>query len=466
MHSVGDESVPTPPVRLGRIWTKNDERLETNIPLIYFHFFPLCVFFGSAATVTETTVGAMVKRGGRFDPLPLEDPSSKGRLMVADGEAGSITPLRIQPLRRSWTESGSEQVNGGVDSVSNLQAASTASESQTCQAASASNGCASGKHKQTADGASDKGTANGSLDPAMVDGDQNDDDALVCGLGRFCSPGWLQRFASKQMFLAVFCLACVLQGMFYTYFVSVLTTIEKLFQIQSKTTGIIMSATEIGQIGGSLILTYYGGQGHRPKWIGWGMVLFAASSFLCSLPHFIFWRVKPITGQTSNELILDSHQSTAIGSHKEMDLVCRQLDAASTQLSNWTMGGQPNSSAALPFSDLDALSLNEQCASKWLHQLSSICVLTASSRSLFTGSSEQQTISRTTTMVLAIFFLSLLGIGMGRTAVDTLGIPYIDDNVATRESPTYFGKLIGHVGIGSASPETLQTSYGGTKIIS
>ena len=69
-------------------------------------------------------------------------------------------------------------------------------------------------------------------------------------------------------------------------------------------------------------------------------------------------------------------------------------------------------------------------------------------------------------MVLAIFFLSLLGIGMGRTAVDTLGIPYIDDNVATRESPTYFGKLIGHVGIGSASPETLQTSYGGTKIIS
>ena len=51
--------------------------------------------------------------------------------------------------------------------------------------------------------------------------------------------------------------------MYYTYFVSVITTIEKLFQIQSKTTGIIMSATEIGQIGSSLLLTYYGGQGHR-----------------------------------------------------------------------------------------------------------------------------------------------------------------------------------------------------------
>lgn len=51
----------------------------------------------------------------------------------------------------------------------------------------------------------------------------------------------------------------------------------------------------MGQIGGSLLLTYYGGQGHRPKWIGWGMVLFAGSSFLCSLPHFLFWRMKPPT---------------------------------------------------------------------------------------------------------------------------------------------------------------------------
>lgn len=76
--------------------------------------------------------------------------------------------------------------------------------------------------------------------------------------------------------------------MYYTYFVSVITTIEKLFQIQSKTTGIIMSATEIGQIGSSLLLTYYGGQGHRPKWIAWGMILFAVSSFTCSIPHFIF----------------------------------------------------------------------------------------------------------------------------------------------------------------------------------
>lgn len=52
-----------------------------------------------------------------------------------------------------------------------------------------------------------------------------------------------------------------------------------------------MSATEIGQISSSLLLTYFAGQGHRPKWIAWGMILFAASAFTCSLPHFLYGEV-------------------------------------------------------------------------------------------------------------------------------------------------------------------------------
>lgn len=58
--------------------------------------------------------------------------------------------------------------------------------------------------------------------------------------------------------------------MYYTYFVSVITTIEKLFQIKSKTTGLLMSTTEIGQISTALLLTYYAGRGHRPRWIACG----------------------------------------------------------------------------------------------------------------------------------------------------------------------------------------------------
>ncbi|KAF4526234.1 hypothetical protein B566_EDAN001919 [Ephemera danica] len=56
---------------------------------------------------------------------------------------------------------------------------------------------------------------------------------------------------------------------------------------------------------------------------------------------------------------------------------------------------------------------------------------------------QQRLHGKLTTVVFAIFFVSLLGVGMGQTAVYTLGIPYIDDNVASRESPLYFAITIG-----------------------
>lgn len=66
--------------------------------------------------------------------------------------------------------------------------------------------------------------------------------------------------------------------MYFTYYVSVITTIEKLFQIKSKTTGLLMSVTEVGQIGTSLFLTYYAGRGHRPRWIALGNTTFSSIS--------------------------------------------------------------------------------------------------------------------------------------------------------------------------------------------
>lgn len=96
-----------------------------------------------------------------------------------------------------------------------------------------------------------------------------DDDDRICGIGS-CRPKWATKLASTKVFMVVFLLAWVLQGMYSTYFVSVITTIEKLFQIQSKVTGVLLSVTEIGQISTALFLTYYAGRGHRPRWIACG----------------------------------------------------------------------------------------------------------------------------------------------------------------------------------------------------
>lgn len=46
-------------------------------------------------------------------------------------------------------------------------------------------------------------------------------------------------------------------------------------------------------------------------------------------------------------------------------------------------------------------------------------------------------------IVLVILAVSLLGIGIGQTAISVLGIPYIDDNVQSKQSPMYMAITIG-----------------------
>lgn len=64
---------------------------------------------------------------------------------------------------------------------------------------------------------------------------------------------------------------------------------------------------------------------------------------------------------------------------------------------------------------------------------------------------EQASHSKITVIVLCIFFGSLLSSGIGQTAVSTLGIPYIDDNVASKQSPMYMAITIGVRILGPAS---------------
>lgn len=218
------------------------------------------------------------------------------------------------------------------------------------------------------------------------------DQDILCGFPECVKPPkWLQRLGTKRTFLLVFCLSTVLQGMYYTYFVSVLTTIEKLFQIQSKTAGVIMSATEIGQIAGGLLLSYYGGCGHRPRWIASGMFLFGASATLSALPHFLFGDVvvKDFLASTPSQ---ENPLATANVCKSPISILSFQ----NTSLTNQILDTQPCDAS-----------------------------------------------NSYTRIVLGLLFVSLLGVGIGQTAVYNLGVPYIDDNVASEESPTYFGITMG-----------------------
>ncbi|CAG0924004.1 unnamed protein product [Notodromas monacha] len=99
--------------------------------------------------------------------------------------------------------------------------------------------------------------------------DHKDEDTL-CGLGNW-RPKVLQKFASPWSFMAAYCLTIMLQGMFFTYFLAVITTIEKQFDMKSSITGVVMAGNEISEIVFAIFITYFGGKGHRPHWVSWGI---------------------------------------------------------------------------------------------------------------------------------------------------------------------------------------------------
>lgn len=171
-----------------------------------------------------------------------------------------------------------------------------------------------------------------SLKSSQLSADYNEENTAQGACGLFgCRPKWARSLASTHVFMVVFLIAYILQGMYMTYFVSIITTIEKLFQIKSKTTGFLLSASEMGQISTAMLLTYFAGRGHRPRWIACGMVLFSLAAFACALPHFIFGK----------ELI----QSTAF-----MNTKLTQLDSGTAEqlLEVSNLGfGMPNTDANL-----------------------------------------------------------------------------------------------------------------------
>ncbi len=71
------------------------------------------------------------------------------------------------------------------------------------------------------------------------------------------------------------------------YINSVITTIEKRFEISSSLTGLIASSYEIGNVITVIFVSYLGSRRHIPIWIGVGAVIMGIGSMLFSVPHFI-----------------------------------------------------------------------------------------------------------------------------------------------------------------------------------
>uniref|UniRef100_H2Y4Q5 Solute carrier organic anion transporter family member n=1 Tax=Ciona savignyi TaxID=51511 RepID=H2Y4Q5_CIOSA len=58
------------------------------------------------------------------------------------------------------------------------------------------------------------------------------------------------------------------------------------FHLHSTETGLIASSYDVASCLLVLLITYIGGRGHKPLWIGWGVLVIGIGSIVFSLPHF------------------------------------------------------------------------------------------------------------------------------------------------------------------------------------
>lgn len=104
--------------------------------------------------------------------------------------------------------------------------------------------------------------------------DTNMDELLLisqdCGL-LSCRPQALQRFARIKIFVLLLSILVTLQQALSSgYINSVITTIEKRFEIPSSFSGLIASSYEIGNVITVIFVSYLGSRRHIPVWIGIG----------------------------------------------------------------------------------------------------------------------------------------------------------------------------------------------------
>ncbi|XP_074538548.1 solute carrier organic anion transporter family member 4A1 [Halichoeres trimaculatus] len=118
------------------------------------------------------------------------------------------------------------------------------------------------------------------LDLMSVDSEQ------LCGWGAV-TPRAIQVFNNPRWVLMFLCTASFLQGMIINGFINtVITSIERRFDLRSYQAGLVASSYDIAACLCLAFVSYFGGTGHKPRWLGWGVLIMALGSLVFALPHF------------------------------------------------------------------------------------------------------------------------------------------------------------------------------------
>ncbi|XP_070534289.1 solute carrier organic anion transporter family member 3A1-like [Ptychodera flava] len=228
----------------------------------------------------------------------------------------------------------------------------------------------------------------------------NDSDDLgrdhKCGIC-CCTCGCVQRLANSKYFLFMVCALLLLQTYLAGFMASMITTIERRFDLFTTEVGILASMYEVGSLVAVVVVSFWGGksQSHRPKWIATGACFIVVGCAVTILPHFLS----------------DSYSPRPSGSK--------------------------GSDASL---DIYKFNYRER-----------LCNATAEEPEFDRCESDSPMLFGKKDMTFFYYLMLALGqllVGMGSTPVITLGVAYIDDNISSRAAPLYISIFDSMFGLG------------------
>lgn len=121
----------------------------------------------------------------------------------------------------------------------------------------------------------------------------------MCGLGGW-RPSWLQPMANLKFFTFSLSMLMVFGSMNFTYYIAVLTQIEREYGLSSTMTGFIKNLDNIGYMASVLLVTHFCRYANKPRLLSGANMLSAVAVFLFAAPYFIYGSNDPANIELSH----------------------------------------------------------------------------------------------------------------------------------------------------------------------